>query len=408
MFDFDRWLEIGQTLGRHKLRTILTAFGVSWGIFMLIVMLGVGKGVERGVMSMYSDVSTNSVWIYGGKTLMPFRGLLPGREILLDLDDVELLRNLPGVDLIAPVKMLSGNYTMLYGRNSGSFPIHGINADYGRIEKLLLSNGRQLNELDNSQGRKVTVIGARISEVLFGEKINPLGKTVSVSGVPFKVIGVYKKALGEQQSNRFFIPLKTLQSTFDPSLKLTQIILTIAPSFTWLNIKPEAAKLLARRHAFDVRDIAAFESFDISDEVSKLQALMNGIRWFVLMVGTGTLLAGCVGVSNTMLVTVKERTREIGIRKALGATPNAILSMILQETLLITLGAGYIGLLAGVGLIELLRRFELNSDFFQDPQVDLPYIFGALVVLTLTGMVAGYLPARQAVRISPIEALRHE
>lgn len=359
-------------------------------------------------MSMYSDVSTNSVWIYGGKTLMPFRGLLPGREILLDLDDVELLRNLPGVDLIAPVKMLSGNYTMLYGRNSGSFPIHGINADYGRIEKLLLSNGRQLNELDNSQGRKVTVIGARISEVLFGEKINPLGKTVSVSGVPFKVIGVYKKALGEQQSNRFFIPLKTLQSTFDPSLKLTQIILTIAPSFTWLNIKPEAAKLLARRHAFDVRDIAAFESFDISDEVSKLQALMNGIRWFVLMVGTGTLLAGCVGVSNTMLVTVKERTREIGIRKALGATPNAILSMILQETLLITLGAGYIGLLAGVGLIELLRRFELNSDFFQDPQVDLPYIFGALVVLTLTGMVAGYLPARQAVRISPIEALRHE
>lgn len=408
MFDIDRWIEIWQTLSRHKLRTALTAFGVSWGIFMLIVMLGVGKGVERGVMSVYSDVSNNSVWIHGGKTSMPFHGLLPGREVNLDLEDVDLLGKLPGVDLIAPVKMLSGNYTMLYGRKSGSFSIYGINAEFGRIEKLSLSKGRQINELDNRQGRKVAIIGARIAEVLFGEKVNPLGETVLLSGVPFMVIGIYKKALGEQHPSRFYIPLKTLQSSFDPGLKLTQVVLTVAPGYTWLDIKPEAAKLLARRHNFDVQDAAAFESFDISDEVGKLQALLDGIRLFVMIVGTGTLLAGCVGVSNTMLVTVKERTREIGIRKAIGATPGAILGMILQETLLITLGAGYIGLLAGVGLIELLRRFDLKSEFFHDPQVELPFILGALMVLTITGIVAGYLPARQAVRIQPIEALRHE
>ncbi|NOT85813.1 MAG: ABC transporter permease [Methylococcaceae bacterium] len=281
MFDFDRRLEIWQTLSRHKLRTTLTAFCVSWGIFMLIVMLGVGKGVERGVMSMYGNVSTNSVWVHGGKTLMPFRGLLPGREIKLDLEDIALLAKLQGVDLVAPMKMLSGNYTMLYERKSGSFPIYGINADFGRIEKLSLIKGRQLNELDNMEARKVTVIGARIAEVLFGEKINPLGETILVGGVPFTVIGVYKKALGEQQPSRFFIPLKTLQSAFDPDLKLTQIVLTVAKGYTWLSIKPEAAKLLARRHAFDVRDSAVFEGYDISDEVGKLQSLLDGIGWFV-------------------------------------------------------------------------------------------------------------------------------
>jgi len=407
MFDLDRWLEIGQTLSRHKLRTALTAFGVSWGIFMLVVLLGMGKGLEHGIMSLFKDTSVNSVWIQGGKSSMPFEGLSSGRLISLHLDDIDILSKLPGIGLIAPSKVTS-NFTMQYRRQSGSFEIHGINANYAQIEKISLLKGRAMNVLDDQEVRKVAIIGARVAEVLFGNQINPVGETVLVSGIPFTVIGVYSKALGEQFPNRFYIPLKTLQTSLDPSPDLKTIALTVAPGYTWKNLKDEVARLLGRRHHFDVRDASAIESYDISEEVDKLQSLLTGVRLFMIIVGVGTLLAGCVGVSNTMLVTVKERTREIGIRKAIGATPGTILSMILQETLVITLGAGYLGLVAGISLIRLVNGLDIQSDYFRNPQVDMNIALSALLLLCIAGLVAGYLPARQAVRILPIEALRHE
>jgi putative ABC transport system permease protein len=408
MFDIERWLEIGQSLWRHKLRTALTAFGVSWGVFMLVVLLGMGKGLERGIMFLFRDVAVNSVWIEGGKTSLPFQGLSPGREVKLNLDDIELLGRLPGVALIAPSKSLSKGYTVQYRGNVGSFEINTINAVQSRIEKIAISKGRGINEFDDRDARKVAVIGARVAEMLFGSRVDPIGETVSVSGIPFTIIGVYTKALGEQQPNRFYVPFQTVQRTFDPGSTLKMVALTIAPGYTWSDIKPGALALLARHHRFDPGDVAAVESYDISDEVRKVQSLLMGIRVFMILVGVGTLLAGCVGVSNTMLVTVKERTREIGIRKAIGATPGTILGMILQETLLITLASGYFGLLAGAGLIGSLRRSGIESDYFREPQVELSIALGSLAVLCVAGLVAGFLPARQAVRVLPIEALRHE
>lgn len=408
MFDSDRWREIGQTLSRHKLRTALTAFGVSWGIFMLILLLGMGNGLERGIMSLFSTTSVNSVWLQGGKTSMPFQGLALGRQIRLQLSDIELLRKLPGINLIAATKIIPANHTMQYYHKSGAYEIHGINADYTQIEKLALIKGRNFNELDEQHRRKVAIIGARIAEVLFGTSVNPIGEIVTVSGIPFKVIGVYNKSLDEQNPIRFYIPLSTLSSSLDPAPAVNTIALTIKTGYTWEAIKPEATKLLARRHRFNAQDASALDSYDISLEVKKLESLLTGVHYFLLIVGIGTLLAGCVGVSNTMLVTVKERTREFGIRKAIGATPASILGMILHETLIITLGAGFIGLLAGIGLIELIREAEIESDYFRDPEVDLSVALGSLGILTFAGLVAGYLPAMQAVRILPIEALRHE
>lgn len=386
----------------------MTAFGVSWGIFMLVLLLAMGKGLERGTMSLFQDTAVNSVWIEGGKTSQAYKGLAPGRVIGLEIDDIAMLKRLPGIELIGPTKLASRGYTMRYGHNVGSFQIYGISAANAGIQKLSLESGRQINELDEREFRKVALVGSRVVEVLFQNHEIPVGKTIVVGGIPFTIIGVYKKALEEQSPNRVYIPYTTLTRVFDPSPSVNLVAMTISQGYTWQGIKPEVTRMLAQRHRFDPKDQSALASYDISTEVKKLESLMTGIRLFMVIVGIGTLLAGCVGVSNTMLVTVKERTREFGIRKAIGAIPSNIIVMVLHETLFITLLAGYIGLLAAVGIVELIRHVGLESDYFRDPQIDLPVAFGALGVLTVAGLIAGYLPARQAVSISPIEALRHE
>ncbi|MGJ0490979.1 ABC transporter permease [Methylobacter sp.] len=408
MFDFERWTELGQSLSQHKLRTGLTAFGVSWGIFMLVLLLGMGKGLERGTMALFQDTALNSVWIGGGKTSQSYKGLTSGRTVSLEIDDVTLLGSLPGVESAGPTKLLDKGYVMRYGKNSGAFQINGISAANAEIQKLSLLSGRQINQLDERESRKVAIIGARINDVLMKNQLNPVGKTIFIGETPFTVIGVYNKALGEQSPNRVYIPYATLRQVFDAAPTVTMIALTVSAGHNWTDIKPEAVRLLSRRHRFDPNDSSVLEIYDISNDVKKVESLMSGIRIFMIIVGTGTLMAGCVGVSNTMLVTVKERTREFGIRKAIGASSADILFMVLHETLVVTLAAGYVGLIAGVGLVELISRLGIESDYFSHPQVDLSIAVSALGILMLSGLIAGYLPARQAVRVSPIEALRHE
>ena len=409
MFDFDRWIEIGQFLTHHKLRTGLTAFGVFWGIFMLVILLGMGKGLEHGMMQMFKHQAVNVVWLYGMKASLPFQGLPPGRPIELTIDDAINLNQLQGIEASVPWFLLQQKGSIRYGlRNANAIDIAGISSQGAYQDAQVLLKGRLLNPLDTQERRKVVVVNEKVVQMLFRPEQDPVGETILLEKIPFRIVGVMTREAPEAEARIVYIPYTTLQATLNPKPIVTWIGITTHIGAGWESVKPQVTRYLSKQHHFDFADASALYVQDGSLRYRQIQSLLIGIRFFLIIVGIGTLLAGCVGVSNTMLVTVKERTREIGVRKAIGAKPSDILLMIMQEAFVITLLAGYLGLVAGVGLIEALRRLGFQADFFRDPEVDLPIAFGALLVLILAGLFAGFLPARQAVKIEPIEALRHE
>jgi len=406
----DHFREALESIRQHKLRTGLTAFGVAWGIFILVLLMGVGRGLENGAHILFRDDAVNSVWIEGAKTSLPFRGYAPGRMVELSTDDLQAIgQNLAGIGNLTPRKALDRELLVSYGEKSGSFRLYGIYPGYAAVEKTLPLSGRLLNEFDLTERRKTAVIGERVVQLLFGPRTDPVGKMIVIGGVHFQVVGTFTDASGrESELHRIYIPFTTLQETFDSSRSVGLIAFTTHEGYSGEAMLDPIRRLLAERHQFDEQDRAALQLYAYERNYRKFQALFIGLNLFVGLVGLGTLFAGAVGVSNVMLITVKERTREIGIRKALGATPLSILMMIMQEALLITTIAGYCGLVAGVAVIEAIRRSGLRTDFFYDPQVELGVAVGALVILILTGLTAGFLPARQAVHVKTIEALRAE
>jgi putative ABC transport system permease protein len=408
MFDSDRWVEIWHIVQQHRLRTLLTSFGVFWGILMLVVLLGMGKGLENGMMQLFKDQDINAVWLGGDKTSMPYRGLNPGRPIQLTLDNVEVLAKLAGIEAVVPVKRISQGYTVRYASHTAALEIFGIYPENAKLAKTILVKGRTLNPLDIAEARKVAVLSTRVADVLFGREYDPVGRTILINDAPFLVVGTSTRAAAEGEQRRIYIPFSTLRTTFDPSTTIDYIGIKTTKVSAWKEVRAEAIQYLANCHGFDPADSAAVFVWDYSMQYEQIQTLLAGIRLFLGIVGIGTLLAGCIGLSNTMLVSVKERTKELGIRKAVGASPYTILAMILQETLLITTAAGGVGLIAGIGLIEAICRAGIETEYFRNPHVDLPIAMGALTVLIFAGLVAGYLPASQAVRVQPIEALRYE
>jgi putative ABC transport system permease protein len=409
MFRFDRWQEVFQSLWRHKLRTALTTFGVFWGIFMLILLLAAGKGIERGMLQLFKDDAVNSVWIRGRKTSLPYLGLNSGRRIQLTIDDLHVLQDhLVGIEHVTPRKRLPGDSIVSSHHHSGTFEILGIYPDYAVIEKTILQQGRLLHWLDIQQQRRVAVIGQHVVDVLFGEGSSPVGQHILINGISFLVVGTFTDVGGEWELQRIYLPYSTLRLVFNQRRDVDYIIFTTKPGLSWRTLQPPIRRSLAARHRFKPDDRIAISLYSPDEQYQKYLALFTGIHTLVALVGLGTLLAGMIGISNMMLVTVQERTQEIGLRKALGATPWSIVNLILQETLLITTGAGYAGLVAGVAVVEGVRRAGLQADFFRDPQVDLSIAVAATLSLIVVGLLAGYLPAHRAVKIKPIEALRHE
>jgi putative ABC transport system permease protein len=415
MFDLDKWAEIYATVRKHKLRTGLTAFGVFWGIFMLVLLLGAGKGLENGVVQNF-NVAKNAVFVWSQRTSVPHQGLKAGRFIQLTNDDVRAIRNeIPEIEIIAPRSQLGGNFVVSYGTKNSSFSVQGDYPDYVRIEPVPIKTGRFLNDIDIADKRKVAVVGERVVEVLFGEE-DPIGKYINIKGSYFQVVGVFRpEGKGEQVMNRsqiVYIPITALQQTFNQVNKVGHFAFLPKPGVPAGVVEEKVKALLARRHRVAPEDVRAFGSNNVEENFKDVQGLFLGISLFSWIVSIGTILAGVIGVGNIMLIVVKERTKEIGIRKALGATPWSIISLVIQESIVITAAAGYLGLLAGTGLVAfinyLMKKFEAEGEFFTNPEVNLPVALAAMLLLVFTGALAGLIPAAKAANINPVVALRDE
>jgi putative ABC transport system permease protein len=420
MIDVEKWQEIFSTLGRHKLRTTLTAFGVFWGIFMLTVLLGAGKGLENGVAEGFPAIQ-NSVYIWQqGTTQIPFEGMPVGRWIGLTPDDVDAIRqNVSSVGSIQgqnSVGVWGGSppYTVHKSKN-GVFSVQGGFAGVDGFDGMVVTEGRMLNEIDTRESRKVALIGQRVRDQLYlpGEPV--IGSQLQVNGISFDVIGVYKSIQNgeqQQQEERIYVPNTTLRSAFNQVGKVGSLVLTPKPGVRASVAHADVLRFLAQRKKISPDDKGVFGSFNVEDEFDKVQGLFTGIRVFSWIVAIGTILAGAIGVGNIMLIVVKERVREIGLRKALGATPASIVAMIMQESVFLTTVAGYTGLVVGTlaleGVAGALRASGGRAGFFGPPEVEFQTALVALVVLIFAGLLASLMPAAKAAAVNPITALQDE
>lgn len=416
MLDWDTWQEVWATLRENKLRAFLTALGVFWGVFLLILMLGIGNGLERGVIRNLSGLTNYSVYVWPQRTSLPFKGLKPGRYVRLNDADIEAVKHTPGVEHVAPRLQLGnwrGPQVVSYGAKKAAFTVMGDSPEFAFVEPLTLSLGRFINPRDMAEERKVVVLGQEASKTLFGSA-DPLGKYVQIKRVFFQVVGV----VGTQKSgddadkilSSVYVPFSTFQTAFNHKDKVGWFALTARRDQPAALVEGNVRDAIMKGHRVDPRDSEAIGSFNAAQKFEQLQGLFRGIRRFVWFVGTLTLFAGMLGVSNILLIIVKERTKEIGVRKALGATPLSIISLIVAEGLLLTTLSGYSGVVAGVFGLEAVSRAvsHLPNAPLSRPEVSLTVALTAVLVLIVAGVVAGIVPARLAARVHPVEALRAE
>lgn len=412
MCNLDTWAEILDSLQRHKLRSLLTAFGVFWGIFMLVLLLGAGRGLEKGALSNFGDMAKNTVFFWGGRTQMPYKGLNPGRYIQFTNADIDAVRAAVPEAMRISAQIDIGEQNMAYDTQKGRFNLTGLMPDASYFYPLEIE-GRLMNALDMTHKRKIAIIGSQVKEMLFGDE-DPIGKYMYVEGIAFQVVGIFNIRNPEDQDalKTIYVPLTTMQQAFHFGENFYFFMVLADPTVAGDVVEEKVKTVLQRRHSVHPDDRQAIGSWNMGREFGQLQALFRGINVFIWLVGAGTIVAGIVGVSNIMLILVKERTKEIGIRKALGATPASIISLILQESVMLTAVSGYLGLVASVGLIEgisyAMDKFHLQSDYFSNPEIDFRTAIIATILLVVTGAIAGYIPARQAANINPIEALRSE
>ncbi len=410
MFDPDKWQEILHTIKQNKLRTFLTGFSVAWGIFMLIILLGSGNGLKNGVESQFRDEATNSIFIYNGRTSILFNGLNKGRRIYPDNVDYNwMVNNLSELEKISASYRLYGDTRVSYKNKYGDFNITGVHPAYHEIENLTPVKGRFINQNDIHQRRKTAFIGLTVEETLFKNEY-PIGKDIRINGISFKVAGVLDANNNDWENREVYIPISTAQQIFSRSNDVQRIMLTTKDvtaeeSTALVNL---LRSKLAMEHKFAPDDERAVYIRNHLEQYMQFINVFRAIDLFIWIIGIGTIIAGVVGISNIMIIVVKERTSEFGVRKAIGATPGSILGLIIMESIVITTFAGYVGLVLGVGLLGLLSNVMPANDFFMNPQVNLVIAGSATALLIVSGTLAGLVPARKAARIKPIVALRDE
>ena len=405
----DRWREILDVLLRRKLRTGLTALSVAWGIFMLVVLLAAGNGLSSGVRMEFERDAINSVWIESGVTTKPYGGNPSGKRIHLQLEDVPLIQrmvpNLHGLD----VRFDAGDKVISRGHRQRRSEIRGCLPGRADVHPMVFTSGRFIDEDDVRERRRVAVIEKKAQDALFAPGEDPVGSWVNLAGSPAQVVGVFEEADDESEQGLIYLPLPTAQLVFGGGTRIDEMAFMVnSDTAGTAVIVDDLRRVLSPRKGFALDDQRALRVGNRQERFDRITGLFAGINAFVWLIGLGTILAGVVGVSNIMLISVSERTREIGVRKAVGAQPSAIVRMIVEEALLVTMISGYLGLVAAVAVTTLVARVLPRTQFFHNPQIDLGVGLAATGVLVLAGTLAGLFPALRAARINPIAALRVE
>jgi len=413
MIDFDKWQEIFSGMRRHKLRTFLTALSVWWGIFMLVILLGMGKGLQNSVEHNFRDDAINSLWIRPGRTSKPYKGLPPGRYIRFTNDDYNLIKSqIPEVEFITGRYYLSGEFNIEYKGNSLAFDVRSVHPDHQVLENTIITKGRFLNEIDIKEYRKVCVIGKIVAEDFFNDGKDPIAEYLTIKGTDYKIVGIFRDEGHESEMRKIYLPVTTAQRVESANGRLHQIMVTIGDASVEESyvIEDKIRKLLAEQHKFALDDNSAIRISNEVEDYQEFQMVFAFIKGFIWFVGIGSIIAGVIGVSNIMLIVIKDRTKEIGIRKALGATPLSIISMVMQEAVFLTSLAGYIGLITGFALVYgmnyLMIENNIELEFFRNPEVDFMTVLTALIFLICCGAFSGLIPAIQAVRINPVTAMK--
>jgi len=406
MIDVDKWQEILDSISRHKLRTALTAFGVAWGIFTLVLMLGAIDGLVNSFEHDFRDDAVNSLWLWSGRTSKDYNGLNSGRRINFDNSDYDfLIREFEEIDAISGRFHVSSDQLVSYGKESLALNVRAVHPGHKVLENSVMIAGRYLNDKDIEEGRKVAIIGKVAKKNLLKED-EAIGNEIRIGNVIYKVVGVFYDSGGENEMKRVYIPISTAQNIYADGKRIHQLMLsggdlTVA-EMRDLETKVRAA--FAERKGYDPTDRQALYVNNRAENFEQFNSLFEAFTALTWIIGFFSIMAGVIGVSNIMLIIVKDRTKEIGIRKAIGATPGSIVAMVLQESILITAVAGYLGMLAGIAIIFAMNGAE--SEYFRHPTVDVGIVAIATLLLVISGALAGLLPALKAARINPVIAIK--
>lgn len=414
--DLDKWQEIFSMLRRNRLRTLMTAFGVFWGIFILVILLAFGVALESGAKKTMPDFASSQLYVWGGRTTLPFQGMQPGRNIGFDLGDHATIEALPGVEHVAPRISLGGYRSannVSRGAKTGAFTVMGDFPQWHAIQPFEFYEGRFINDFDIRDRRKVVVLGEQAYEMLFEPGESVIGKSLLIRGVYFRVVGrVHSTRSGgaaDRDAATVYIPFTTFQRSFNQGDRVGWFAMTAAKGYSSSALHTAIKDSLKARKKVHPADTQAIQGYNAAEKAEQASNLFGGIRLFMWFVGLATLFAGVLGVSNIMVIVVRERTKEIGVRKALGATPRSIITLVLQESVTLTVMAGYLGLVAAVGLTEFVGNMLEGTDIpLGRPEVDFAVAVSATIVLVIAGAIAGFIPARQAAAVHPVKALRAE
>ena len=409
MFEKDLWNEIFQSIRKNKLRSMLSGFTIAFAILIFTLLFGMANGLKNTFESFFLDDATNLIYIQSGKTSLPYKGNQTDKKINFSNKDYEHVKSHYQEKIEFITARIFKKFTAAYKGNKDSYTIRAVHPDHQYLENTNVTFGRFLNVADLQHKLKYVVIGRLVAKDLFENK-NPIGKYLSLQGVSFKVVGVFEDSGGDNEERVIYMPVSTAQSTFSDNDYVNEINLTYKPKMNFeqaIAFSVLLEKELKERFSVAPKDQRAIRIRNTADSMKKTNQMLFVLGVLILFIGFGTLIAGVVGISNILVYIVKERTKELGIRKVLGAEPKSIVGMILLESILITIFAGYVGMFLGMSALQLIGD-RLTDYFITDPSVDHGIVIGATLVLILSGAVAGYVPAQKAAKIKPIVALRNE